>query len=70
VLRSAKLKRCRASASSYGSSDAAEAETVTTSSEQLVLREDNMKLHRRTFLYLAAGAAALPAVSHFAWAET
>ena len=29
-----------------------------------------MKLPRRTFLHLAAGAAALPAVSRFAWAET
>ena len=29
-----------------------------------------MKLPRRNFLYLAAGAAALPAVSHFAWAQT
>jgi tripartite-type tricarboxylate transporter receptor subunit TctC len=29
-----------------------------------------MKLPRRKFLGLAAGAAALPAVSHFAWAQT
>jgi tripartite-type tricarboxylate transporter receptor subunit TctC len=29
-----------------------------------------MKLPRRQFLYLAAGAAALPAVSRFAWAQT
>ena len=29
-----------------------------------------MKLPRRTFLHLAAGTAALPAVSRFAWAET
>ena len=29
-----------------------------------------MKLpHRRNFLHLAAGAAALPAVSHVAWAQ-
>ncbi len=28
-----------------------------------------MKLPRRRFLHLAAGAAALPAVSHFAWAQ-
>jgi tripartite-type tricarboxylate transporter receptor subunit TctC len=28
-----------------------------------------MKLPRRTFLYLAAGVAALPAVSRFAWAQ-
>jgi tripartite-type tricarboxylate transporter receptor subunit TctC len=28
-----------------------------------------MKLPRRNFLHLAAGAAALPAVSHFAWAQ-
>src|SRR5262245_18106567 len=29
-----------------------------------------MKLPRRAFLHLAAGAAALPAVSHFAWAQS
>jgi hypothetical protein len=29
-----------------------------------------MKLLRRTFLHLAAGAAALPAVSRVAWAQT
>jgi tripartite-type tricarboxylate transporter receptor subunit TctC len=29
-----------------------------------------MKLPRRQFLHLAAGAAALPAVSHIAWAQT
>jgi len=29
-----------------------------------------MKLRRRQFLHLAAGAAALPAVSRFAWAQT
>jgi hypothetical protein len=29
-----------------------------------------MKLPRRKFLRLAAGAAALPAVSRFAWAQT
>jgi tripartite-type tricarboxylate transporter receptor subunit TctC len=29
----------------------------------------NLKLPRRTFLHLAAGAAALPAVSHVAWAQ-
>jgi tripartite-type tricarboxylate transporter receptor subunit TctC len=29
-----------------------------------------MKLPRRNFLHLAAGAAALPAVSRFAWAQT
>ena len=28
-----------------------------------------MKLPRRNFLYLAAGSAALPAVSRFAWAQ-
>jgi hypothetical protein len=28
-----------------------------------------MKLPRRTFLRLAAGASALPAVSRFAWAQ-
>src|SRR6185295_17161663 len=29
-----------------------------------------MKLPRRNFLHLAASAAALPAVSHIAWAQT
>jgi tripartite-type tricarboxylate transporter receptor subunit TctC len=29
-----------------------------------------MKLPRRSFLHLTAGAAALPAVSHFAWAQS
>ena len=29
-----------------------------------------MKLPRRQFLHLAAGAAALPVVSRFAWAQT
>ena len=29
-----------------------------------------MKLPRRQFLHLAAGAAALPAASHIAWAQT
>jgi tripartite-type tricarboxylate transporter receptor subunit TctC len=29
-----------------------------------------MKLPRRNFLYLAAGAAALPAVSRIGWAQT
>ena len=29
-----------------------------------------MKLPRRTFLHLAAGACALPAVSRIAWAQT
>ena len=29
-----------------------------------------MKLPRRQFLHLAVGAAALPAVSRFAWAQT
>src|SRR5712664_2465087 len=33
-------------------------------------KENTMKLPRRKFLRLAAGAAALPAVSHFAWAQT
>src|SRR5215510_9261239 len=33
------------------------------------LREKAMKLPRRTFLHLAAGAAALPAVSRIAWAQ-
>src|SRR5258705_11642346 len=32
-------------------------------------REGNMKLPRRRFLHLAAGAAVLPAVSRFAWAQ-
>ena len=30
---------------------------------------DRMKLPRRTLLHLAAGAAALPTVSRFAWAR-
>jgi hypothetical protein len=29
-----------------------------------------MKLPRRRFLHLAAGAAAFPTISHFAWAQT
>jgi tripartite-type tricarboxylate transporter receptor subunit TctC len=29
-----------------------------------------MKLSRRQILHLAAGAAALPATTHFAWAQT
>ena len=29
-----------------------------------------MKLPRRQFLHLASGAAALPAVSRFAWAQS
>src|SRR5450759_911951 len=33
-------------------------------------RTDAMKLPRRQFLHLAAAAAALPAVSRFAWAQT
>src|SRR5213596_233622 len=33
------------------------------------LRGNAMKLCRRRFLHLAAGAAALPAVSRFAWAQ-
>src|SRR6476620_2242584 len=32
-------------------------------------RKRTMKLPRRKFLHLAAGAAALPAVSRFAWAQ-
>jgi tripartite-type tricarboxylate transporter receptor subunit TctC len=37
---------------------------------RLAFQERNMmKLPRRQFLYLAAGAAALPAVSRFAWAQ-
>ena len=32
--------------------------------------EDALKFPRRQFLHLAAGAAALPAVSRFAWAQT
>jgi tripartite-type tricarboxylate transporter receptor subunit TctC len=35
-----------------------------------IINEDAMKLPRRKFLHLAAGAAALPAVSRFAWAQT
>src|SRR5262249_5019429 len=34
-----------------------------------MLERDAVKLPRRNFLHLAAGAAALPAVSHFAWAQ-
>src|SRR6516165_6669140 len=35
------------------------------------VRKVQMKLsHRRQFFRLAAGAAALPALSHFAWAQT
>jgi tripartite-type tricarboxylate transporter receptor subunit TctC len=34
-----------------------------------LLWEGRMKLPRRTFLHLAAGAAALPAASRFAWAQ-
>jgi tripartite-type tricarboxylate transporter receptor subunit TctC len=34
------------------------------------IREGAMKLPRRQFLQLAAGAAVLPAVSRFAWAQT
>jgi tripartite-type tricarboxylate transporter receptor subunit TctC len=34
------------------------------------LQEDTMTLPRRQFLHLAAGAAALPAVARFAWAQT
>jgi len=33
-------------------------------------RGNAVKLPRRQFLHLAAGAAALPAISHFAWAQT
>jgi hypothetical protein len=32
--------------------------------------ETSMKLPRRQFLHLAAAAAALPAMSRFAWAQT
>jgi glyoxylase-like metal-dependent hydrolase (beta-lactamase superfamily II) len=32
--------------------------------------EGTMKFQRRTFLHLAAGAAALPALSHLAWAQS
>src|SRR5438552_839692 len=35
----------------------------------MMLWEDFMKLPRRQFLHLAAGAAALPAVSRIAWAQ-
>jgi tripartite-type tricarboxylate transporter receptor subunit TctC len=34
-----------------------------------MLERDAVKLPRRNFLHLAAGAAALPAVSHIAWAQ-
>src|SRR6476619_6538410 len=35
-----------------------------------IFEQNTMKLPRRNFLHLAAGAAALPAVSHIAWAQT
>src|SRR5262245_2582968 len=35
-----------------------------------IFKEGAMKLPRRRFLHLAAGAAALPAVPRFAWAQT
>jgi tripartite-type tricarboxylate transporter receptor subunit TctC len=35
-----------------------------------IFEKNTMKIPRRKFLRLAAGAAALPAVSHFAWAQT
>jgi hypothetical protein len=35
-----------------------------------VKREGGSKLPRRNFLHLAAGAAALPAIARFAWAQT
>jgi tripartite-type tricarboxylate transporter receptor subunit TctC len=38
-------------------------------SDRRLDREDIMKLSRRTFLHLAAGAAALPGVSRFAWSQ-
>jgi hypothetical protein len=34
-----------------------------------ISERDVMKLPRRSFLQMAAGAAALPAVSHMAWAQ-
>ena len=34
-----------------------------------MLERDAVKLPRRNFLHLAAGAAALPAVSRIAWAQ-
>src|SRR2546426_11494777 len=34
------------------------------------MREVQMKLPRRQFLYLAAGTAALPALARIAWAQT
>src|SRR5262249_8217087 len=34
-----------------------------------ISEKDAMKLPRRNFLHLAAGAAALPAVARFAWAQ-
>jgi len=37
---------------------------------QQIEMERAMKVRRRQFLSLAAGAAALPAVSDFAWAQT
>src|SRR6266849_1652274 len=37
--------------------------------QSIVMGESPMKLPRRRFLHLAAGAAALPAVSRVAWAQ-
>jgi len=37
--------------------------------DSAIFEQDTMKLPRRQFLHLTAGAAALSAVSHFAWAQ-
>src|SRR5437870_6009119 len=40
-----------------------------SSSSHCISGGNAMKFPRRTFLHLAAGAAALPAISRFAWAQ-
>jgi len=37
--------------------------------DSAIFEQNTMKLPRRQFLHLTAGAAALSAVSHFAWAQ-
>jgi tripartite-type tricarboxylate transporter receptor subunit TctC len=46
-----------------------EAQLSASLSGETVFESDAVKLPRRTFLHLAAGAAALPAVSRMAWAQ-
>src|ERR1700682_5290688 len=38
--------------------------------QSVAAQEESMKLLRRQFLHLAAGAATLPAASRFAWAQS